>query len=79
MAAKVKMGQVLIWLGGTLFVVYLNTFVVWLWPESSVWALGVVVVLGVVFVIYVYRTTQKAVPPDGEGWAVEQHSVSCEG
>ena len=66
MTRTMKMGQVLVWLGVTLFVVYPNTFVVWLWPESSVWALGVVVVLGVVFVIYVYRTTQKAVPPDGE-------------
>lgn len=26
MARKMKMGQALIWLGGTLFVIYLNTF-----------------------------------------------------
>ena len=66
MARKVKMGQVLVWLGGTLFVCYLNTFIVWLWPESSLWALGVVVVLGVVFVTYVYRTTRNEAPEDGE-------------
>ena len=66
MARKMKLGQALIWLGGTLFVVYLNTFVVWLWPDSSLWALGVVLVLSVVFVIYVYRTTRNEAPEDGE-------------
>ena len=50
MARKMKMGQVLVWRGGTLFVCYLNTFIVWR-PESSVWAFGVAVVLGEVFVI----------------------------
>jgi membrane protein implicated in regulation of membrane protease activity len=66
MASKMKMGQALIWLGGTLFVIYLNTFIVWLWPDASLWAFGVVVVLGVVFVTYVYRTTRDAEPEDGE-------------
>lgn len=66
MARKVKTGELLIWLGGTLFVIYLNTFIVWLWPDASVWALGVVVVLGVIFVTYVYRTTRNAEPEDGE-------------
>ena len=66
MARKMKMGQALIWLGGALFVVYLNTFIVWVWPDSSVWALGVVVVLGAVFVTYVYRTTRNEEPEDDE-------------
>lgn len=66
MARKMKMGQALIWWGGTLFVVYLNTFIVWLWPDAGVWAFGVVVVLGVVFVTYVYRTTRNEEPEDDE-------------
>ena len=66
MARKVKTGELLIWLGGTLFVIYLNTFIVWLWPDAGVCALGVVVMLGVVFVTYVYRTTRNAEPEDGE-------------
>ena len=66
MARKMKLGQALIWLGVTLFVGYLNTFIVWLWPDLSLWAFGVVLVLGVVFVTYVYRTTRNATPEDCE-------------
>lgn len=35
MARKMKMAPALIWLGGTLFVVYLNTFIVWLRPDAK--------------------------------------------
>lgn len=66
MARKMKLRQALVWLGVTLFVCYLNTLIVWLWPDLSLWAFGVVLVLGVVFVAYVYRTTRKAVPQDSE-------------
>ena len=64
-----KLRQALDWVGATLFVCYLNTLIVWLWPDLSLWAFGVVLVLGVVFVAYVYRTTRKAVPQDSENQA----------
>ena len=80
MARKMKMGQVLVWLGGTLFVVYLNTFVVWLWPESECvgpWRRGGV---GCGF-------RNLRLPDDTKsgatGWrrvgGVEQQTVSCAG
>ena len=56
-------GQALLWFAITLTVVFLNTIVVWVWPDSSLWALGVVFVLCVLGVAWAYRKFRSVTPP----------------
>lgn len=81
MARKMEMGQPLIWLGVTLLVCYLNTLFVWLWPDLSLWAFGVVLVLSVVSsltftVLHETRRQRTARSMRGEQQEV---FISCEG
>jgi hypothetical protein len=64
MARKIGPSQVVGGFLATLAVCFLNTLIVWLWPDSSLWALGGVLVLVAAFLIYVYRASRKATPCD---------------
>jgi membrane protein implicated in regulation of membrane protease activity len=59
MARKVTRGQALVGLAVTLVVVYLNTIVVWLWPDTAPWAIVVVLSLSVLAVVCAYRIERK--------------------
>ena len=58
--------QVVAGVSALLAVCFLNTLIVWLWPDSSLWALGGVLVLVAAFLTYVYRASRKATPSDVE-------------
>ena len=62
MARKVTRGQALAGLAVTLVVTYLNTIVVWLWPDTAPWAMVVVLLLSVLAVIWAYRIERKQEP-----------------
>lgn len=62
MGQKMTESELLAAYGITLAVIFLNTLVVWLWPDSSLWALGVVLVLCVLGVLWAYRISRKEMP-----------------
>lgn len=64
MGSKITPGRFVASVGVVLLVCYLNTLIVWLWPESSLWALGGVIVLAAIFVTFVYRSTRKSTRPE---------------
>ena len=63
MGRKMTEKQALVAYAITLTVVFLNTIVVWVWPDSSLWALAVVFVLCVLGVTWAYRKFRNETPP----------------
>lgn len=59
MGKKIVPSQLVVGFSALLAVCFLNTLVVWFWPQSSLWALGVVLLLVAAFLIYVYRASRK--------------------
>lgn len=43
-----------------------STAIVWKWPESSEWVLGIGLATVAVFLFFVYRAARKADPPAAE-------------
>lgn len=66
MGRKVGASQLVAGFATLLTVCFLNTLVVWLWPQLSLWALGVVLLLVATFLIYVYRASRKTESSDSE-------------
>jgi hypothetical protein len=64
MVKKMTPAQTVAGSAATLAYCFLGTAIVWKWPDSSTWLLGVTLVLVAVFLFFVYRAARKADPSE---------------